>query len=1114
MKHVICTLISCILTVCSLFGATTVRMDNTSIYAGDTVRIPVMLANDEPITSMMMDLYLPEHLEIDRVVLTQRKSASTSLNAAVQPNGAIRILAFSTNNQPFIDQDGSLVELVLWAKDATPAGVSTIALRNIVATSPDGTDFICADVTDTIRVDRYTNTVQTPVLTYDSPAGRYTPQILSVGNVPDGAVIRYTTDGSAPNRYSQTSDGTITVLENGTINVMVSQAGMNSSAVAAYTISNAAVVKPVINVTGDSVFTLDCATPGAVIIYTMDGSIPTTESFVYRHPIAFDGNYIINAIALKPGNDNSLMASDTIKSYIVKKPVLYKDANNRCFISCATTNASVYYTWDGSTPTATNGTLYQGIFPIKGNGILKVVGVKARYYDSEPDSLVVNNFTVTDPVIELMTNHYCQIKTSTIGASIYYTLDGSTPTSQDSLYQEPFKLTGNGTLKAIAIKERYHDSQTTSMEITTFKVSTPTIHYQEASKFTLISSTEGVLIYFTTDGSTPTVESQLFTSPVTITHDCLVKAIGVKTRYYTSEVATFKVTPSSNRLQMETCSIHVGDEQTVALSLFNDTLFNSFVFDVYLPEGLSLDSDSLYYTGRQQNHVVVQAIQTNGAVRIMGYSMDNLPFTGNSGPLVNLRLRAEDYLSPFIGEMWFKNILFTSEDMKDHVLPDFSTTINLSLYDSTVITPSFLYANDTLILRTSTAGATVHYTLDGSQPTRNSPVYTTPLLMTENCTIKALAVKKGFNISPTDSLIIDHFTVDSVTITAEDSRMPLELHLALACSTPGASIHYTTDGSEPTLESPLYTDSLVLTENDTIKAIAFRKNWHASNMLTSEYRDFMVATPSISIYNKCLIITCHTANVNLYYTLDGTEPTQNSLLYTDTVLLTGNCEINVVAMRTNYINSDIAYSVFGFYQVARPTIQLIGDMKQAIICCSTPNSNIYYTLDGSEPDSTAMVYQDTLSLSENSLIKAVAYRPLYKRSEVARQSVLAFGNNLFVDSLLMTADDAVPVNLCLNNDTAFTALVTDIVLPEGFTMVDNTLRLSNRVSSSHQLTSSRLTDGSIRVVVYSPINEPFEANSGTLITFTLYGKDGITTGKKTAWFKHCPDSCFRQRLPS
>ena len=1100
MKHVICTLIGCLLAVWSLFGANTVRMDNTSIYAGDTVRIPVSMANDEPITSLMMDLYLPDCLGLDYAVLTQRKSTGTSLSTAVQPNGAIRLLAYSTSNQPFSGLDGSLIELVLWAKDATPAGIKTVALRNIVTTTPTGTDLLCADVMDTVQVCRYATTVQTPTLTYDAPVGQYTPQVLSVGSVPDSAIIRFTRDGSEPNRYSETCDGSINVLENGTIKVMVSKTGMNSSTVAACTITNAAVVKPVIHVTGDSLFTLTCATPGAVIVYTMDGSTPTTESFVYRHPISFDGNYIINALALKPGNDNSLMASDTIKSYIVKKPILYRDANNRCFLSCATPNASIYYTWDGSLPSATNGTLYNGIFPIEGNGVLKAVGVKNRYYNSEPDSLIVNSFTVADPVIELMTNNRCQMKTSTLGASIYYTLDGSTPTSLDSLYKGPFDLTGNGTLKAIALKNRYHDSHTISMEINTFKVSTPTIHYNEASKFSLISSTEGALIYYTTDGSTPTEKSQLFTSPVTITQDCQVRAIGVKPRYYTSEVATFKVTPSSNRLQMEQCSIYVGDEQTVTLSLFNDTLFNSFVVDMYLPEGFTLVADSLYYTGRQQNHVLVQAMQTDSAVRIMGYSLDNQPFTGTSGSFVNLRLRARDYLTPHTGVIWFKNILFTSEDMKDHVLSDFSTTIDINVYDSTVVKPFFSLENDTLVICTPTDSATIHYTLDGSQPTRSSQVYSAPIVLTENCVVKALAVKKAFNISPTDSLVVEHFRVDSVTIAVENSRMPLELHLGLSCPTVGAAIHYTTDGTEPTKDSPLYTDSLVLTENSLIKAIAFRTNWHPSALLTSEYRNFKVATPSITIYNKRLIIACETANTHLYYTLDGTEPTDKSLLYTDTVLLTGNCEIKAIALRTNYISSDVAYNVFGFYQVSRPTIQLIGDMTACTIQCSTPNTTIYYTLDGSEPDSTASLYDDTLSLSENVIIKAVAYRHLYKRSEIARQSVLAFGNRLFVDSLLMTADQEVIINLCLENDTAFTALVTDIALPDGFSIYEQSIHLSSRAPSSHTLTSSRLANGSIRFVVYSPTNEPFEAQSGPLLFFTIYGNDGLTAGKKTARF--------------
>jgi hypothetical protein len=55
-------------------------------------------------------------------------------------------------------------------------------------------------------------------------------------------------------------------------------------------------------------------------------------------------------------------------------------------------------------------------------------------------------------------------------------------------------------------------------------------------------------------------------------------------------------------------------------------------------------------------------------------------------------------------------------------------------------------------MTTTTSGATIHYTTDGTTPTTASPVYTAPLLITspspETIVIKAIAVKSGMTTSP------------------------------------------------------------------------------------------------------------------------------------------------------------------------------------------------------------------------------------------------------------------------------------------------------------------------------------------------------------------------------
>jgi hypothetical protein len=71
----------------------------------------------------------------------------------------------------------------------------------------------------------------------------------------------------------------------------------------------------------------------------------------------------------------------------------------------------------------------------------------------------------------------------------------------------------------------------------------------------------------------------------------------------------------------------------------------------------------------------------------------------------------------------------------------------------TVATPTFTpaagtyYETQTVSITCGTEGATIHYTLDGSTPTETSPVYSTPITVEATTTIKAIAMKEGYENS-------------------------------------------------------------------------------------------------------------------------------------------------------------------------------------------------------------------------------------------------------------------------------------------------------------------------------------------------------------------------------
>lgn len=125
----------------------------------------------------------------------------------------------------------------------------------------------------------------------------------------------------------------------------------------------------------------------------------------------------------------------------------------------------------------------------------------------------------------------------------------------------------------------------------------------------------------------------------------------------------------------------------------------------------------------------------------------------------------------------------------------------------------------------STEGAEIRYTLNGNTPTVNSTLYTAPIQLTENCTVKAIAIKDGKN-SEVTIFEEDGFVAEKPVISANQTIV------TIACATSGADIYYTLDESAPSKNKTKYTTPFECTNNCVIKAIAVKNNYKDSEVTT------------------------------------------------------------------------------------------------------------------------------------------------------------------------------------------------------------------------------------------------------------------------------------------
>jgi hypothetical protein len=112
-------------------------------------------------------------------------------------------------------------------------------------------------------------------------------------------------------------------------------------------------------------------------------------------------------------------------------------------------------------------------------------------------------------------------------------------------------------------------------------------------------------------------------------------------------------------------------------------------------------------------------------------------------------------------------------------------------------------------ITTSTPGAEVYYTLDGSEPSADATVYTDPINVSSHgtsITIKAVSQKIGLLTSDVSVGVyaISYDSVAEPTFNITPGTYATDITVELATSTNDATIHYTLDGSEPTNLSPVY----------------------------------------------------------------------------------------------------------------------------------------------------------------------------------------------------------------------------------------------------------------------------------------------------------------------
>jgi sugar lactone lactonase YvrE len=155
-------------------------------------------------------------------------------------------------------------------------------------------------------------------------------------------------------------------------------------------------------------------------------------------------------------------------------------------------------------------------------------------------------------------------------------------------------------------------------------------------------------------------------------------------------------------------------------------------------------------------------------------------------------------------------------------------------------------------------------------------------------------------------------------------------NVTITCSTPSATIHYTTNGINPGIGDPTITSggSVGIVTSCVLKAAGFKIGQPTSQVSSAAFT-LVVATPTISppgglVTNaQQVTISCATTGATIYYTLDGSTPTTNSPVYATSLLINPNTTVKAKAFASGFSASAVANVFFALILAENSTVSLV-----------------------------------------------------------------------------------------------------------------------------------------------------------------------------------------------
>ena len=529
----------------------------------------------------------------------------------------------------------------------------------------------------------------------------------------------------------------------------------------------------------------------------------TPQSFTYFNPtpvITSNGNSngILWAVDGSSGTSSCVQTATCLGLFAWNA----SDLSKLLYASNQTADGSTGPTVKFATPTVANGKVYVGT-----QSSLLVYGLSSGtptaatpMFSPQPGS-----FASAQSVV---------LSDSTPGASIYYTVDGSTPGSGSPQYSQPIQVNATTTIQAVAVASGYNNSPIASASYT-ITGGTGSGGTQVAVSLTPAANLNGIVASGSAvpnggiDGGGFALAANLLGSSLS----------------WSGSVFTFGSAGSADAVWGKTLALPAGQYSTLKIlgTGVNGNQPNQTFVVTYT------DGSSTSFTQSISDWFYPQSYPGETMVLSMAYRLASNGTAGN-GPChlygYALALNAAKTVSS-IALPNNRNVVILAIDLvpvtggsPTAAMPGFSPP------------PGSFSSAQSVTLSDSTPGAVIYYTTDGSTPGTGSARYSQSLAISATTNLQAIAVASGYSNRAISGGLYTINVSTPTTLTPGFAPPPGTYNAAqtvtLTDSTPGAVIYYSTDGSTPSATSARYTQPLSITSTTNLQAIAVASGYNNS----------------------------------------------------------------------------------------------------------------------------------------------------------------------------------------------------------------------------------------------------------------------------------------------